>query len=118
MRTIIAGSRTIQEYRVVLLAVRRCGFSVTAVVSGGARGVDKLGERFAKEFKLPYEVYEAKWDWYGKSAGYKRNMEMANNAEALIAIWDGKSAGTKHMIQIAKDKGLKTFVLNFNGELK
>lgn len=35
---------------------------------------------------------------------------MADNAEALIAIWDGKSKGTRHMIEVAKEKGLKVYV--------
>ena len=49
----------------------------------------------------------ANWDLYGKSAGFRRNIEMADYAIAdnsrgiLLAFWDGKSKGTKHMIDIA-----------------
>ena len=39
-----------------------------------------------------------------------RNLQMAKNAEALIAIWDGKSKGTQHMIRIAKQYGLEVYV--------
>jgi hypothetical protein len=37
-------------------------------------------------------------------------VEMADYAEVLIACWDGTSKGTKHMIDIAREKGLKVFV--------
>jgi len=35
---------------------------------------------------------------------------MAENAEALIALWDGKSKGTHNMINTAKELNLKVFV--------
>ena len=55
----------------------------------------------------------AEWDKYGKSAGYRRNQDMANVAEALIAIRVGGEAskGTTHMINIAKAKNLQIYVL-------
>jgi len=55
----------------------------------------------------------AEWDKYGKSAGYRRNQDMANVAEALIAIRVGgeSSKGTTHMIKIAEAKGLRVHVL-------
>jgi hypothetical protein len=43
-------------------------------------------------------------------AGPIRNAQMANVAEALIAIWDGNSVGTLNMITVAKKLGLKTHV--------
>ncbi len=55
-------------------------------------------------------MYPAAWDTYGLKAGYIRNEEMADNADALIAIWDGKSRGTKHMIDIATRKGLRVYI--------
>ena len=110
MKTIIAGSRGITDYHVLLEAYTECPFSITSVVSGCARGVDALGEKFANDNSLPLEKYPADWDTYGKRAGYIRNAEMADNAEALLAIWDGESRGTKHMIDIAREKGLEVYV--------
>ena len=51
------------------------------------------------------------WAELGKSAGYTRNAEMAEYAEALIAIHKGGSKGTQHMINLARGKGLRIFVL-------
>lgn len=109
MITIIAGSRDYTDYQFLchcLKDVEYCGWSIIQVIVGGARGVDQMGERWAKERGITYEVYPAKWDTHGRGAGYVRNKVMAQNAEALIAFWDGKSKGTKHMIDIAIELGL------------
>lgn len=110
MRTIIAGSRGFKNINHVFMAVANSEFEVTQVVSGCAEGIDKLGEEYAAFMKIPVQKFPADWETYGKSAGYIRNKQMAENADALIAIWDGESKGTKHMIDIAEAKGLKVFV--------
>lgn len=112
MIVIIAGSRDITDYSVVYEAILESGWKddITEVVSGGANGVDKLGERFAKEHNLPVSRFLANWTKYGKKAGYIRNQEMARNAEALIAVWDMKSKGTANMIEIAQALDLQTFI--------
>ena len=110
MKTIIAGSREITDYAVLLQAIKGCPFPITSVVSGCARGVDTLGEQYAQENNLKLYKFPADWSTYGKRAGYIRNAEMADNAEALLAIWDGESRGTKHMIDIAREKGLEVYV--------
>ena len=110
MRTIIAGSRGITDYAEVCRAVRDSGIHITTVVSGGARGVDRLGERYAREHGIPLEVYRADWERDGKTAGYLRNDVMAYVSDALIALWDGQSRGTKHMVDISKRKGLCVYV--------
>jgi predicted Rossmann fold nucleotide-binding protein DprA/Smf involved in DNA uptake len=110
MRTIIAGSRGITDYEIVKKAITIAAIPISVVISGGARGVDKLGERWAKEYKKPCEIYPADWDTHGKSAGYKRNQDMATKADALIAVYDGVSKGTAHMIDIARKAGLDVFV--------
>lgn len=114
MRTIIAGSRNVDSYDTVKEAVSKAaihaGISITTIVSGNARGVDQLGEKYAIDNGIPLVLYPADWDRHGKSAGYKRNVQMAENADALIAIWDGESKGTGHMISIAKEHGLTVYV--------
>ena len=76
------------------------------IVSGTARGVDQLGERYALERGLKLKKFPANWDKYGRKAGYLRNKEMAEYARILIAFWDGKSKGTKHMIDLAQKYGV------------
>ena len=110
MKTIIAGSRTIDNMDMLVKAVQESNFNISSVISGMARGVDSLAVQYADERKIPLVKMPAMWDLHGKSAGYKRNQQMANVADALIALWDGTSRGTKHMIDIAIDKGLMVFV--------
>lgn len=98
MKVIIAGSRSLQSWKAVKNAVKRSGFEITEVVSGGAFGIDMLGEKWAAENNIPIKQFRPDWKKYGRSAGPIRNKEMAKYADALIAIWDKKSKGTKNMI--------------------
>ena len=110
MRTIVAGSRNVTDIRQLHAALIECGWVPSVIISGGARGADRLGEEWAKQIGLPLEIYPADWDHYGKSAGHRRNAEMAAVADALIALWDGQSRGTKGMIDLATARGLRVFV--------
>lgn len=114
MRTIIAGSRDCTDKNELIVALSECNWIPTVVISGAAKGADRLGEIWAVESGVPVERFIADWNHYGKSAGYRRNVEMAENAEALIALWDESSRGTKHMIDVAKKKGLRVHVHLFN----
>ena len=111
MRTIIAGSRNFTDYERFKSIINFCEYTkdITEVVSGGAKGVDALGEKWAAENNIPVKIFKANWDEFGKSAGYKRNLEMADYAEALIAIRLNNSKGTTHMINIGMEKGLKSW---------
>jgi hypothetical protein len=117
MRVIIAGSRTITSYKDIEDAVYFSNMHPTTIISGGAIGVDSLGEVFAAKNNLALEIYKAEWDRYGKAAGYRRNALMASKADALIAIWDGISKGTKHMIDIATAMKLQVYVYNIDMEI-
>jgi hypothetical protein len=116
MRTIIAGGRDFAHYSLLeeeLDFFRTSIHSAVTIVSGGANGADRLGERYSNEKDLNLKVFPADWNKYGKSAGYRRNAEMADYSEALIAFWDGKSKGTKHMIDLALERGLLVKVVKY-----
>ena len=86
------------------------------IVSGGARGADKAGEMYANEEKFDLEIFPADWKKFGKSAGFRRNEQMANVADAVVAFWDGKSNGTKHMIETAEKNNLDLRVINYGNK--
>lgn len=113
-RLVVAGGRDFNDYKRVeeVLNQVRQHFEF-AVVCGKAKGADTLGELYAKNNNLIIHYYPADWNKYGKSAGYRRNVEMAENAEYLVAFWDGKSRGTEHMINIAAERGLKVLVVRY-----
>lgn len=91
-------------------AIRRSGFSLRTVLSGRAPGPDRHGEEWATHRGIDVELYPAEWKRQGKAAGLIRNCRMAQNADALVAVWDGKSPGTQHMISVARSLGLRVFV--------
>lgn len=125
MKVIIAGSRSITSYKYVEDAVALSGFDITEVVSGTAGGVDTLGELWAKNhINGNVSLFPADWDdinvpenyikinkfgkKYNSKAGFMRNQDMADYADALIAVHNG-SPGTRDMISRATKRGLKVF---------
>lgn len=106
MKTIIAGSRTITDYKEVHAACCSANFQITEVLCGGARGVDLLGAQWAEHQGIPVRMFPADWERLGRAAGPTRNEEMARNAEALVLVWDGKSRGSAHMRGAARRHGL------------
>ena len=117
-KIIIAGGRDFMDYNLLkektnkILQEKKVTHKIV-IISGCARGADTLGLRYASENTFDVEEYPADWDKYGKKAGYMRNVEMAENADALIAFWDGKSKGTKHMIDIATERNLPIRVIRY-----
>lgn len=126
LRVIIAGSRGFNDFSKLHKSVSKILFDKTndnseidkiTIVSGTARGADKLGEQFAHVCGYDLARFPADWDVYGKSAGYRRNADMAKYASEqvgmLITFWDGKSRGTKNMIHLANRYDLEVYIVNF-----
>ena len=118
MRMIIAGGRdftdtdSAADYLIKLVEENKIPDTPT-IISGGARGADKVGENLAKMFDLPLEIYPADWNTYGKSAGYRRNTQMADTADVLVAFWDKSSKGTEHMIKCMQSLGKPVHILYY-----
>jgi len=114
MKVIIAGGRDFRDYqRLSDLCdhkLQRYLPTELEIVSGTCSGADLLGEAYANERGYSIKRFPADWNKHGKSAGYIRNKQMAEYADALIAFWDGKSKGTKMMIELAQNLGLKVMV--------
>lgn len=114
-KVIIAGSRYVDDYE---LLKRKCNIALSRkladekteviIVSGTARGADTLGERYAREKGLQVIRVPALWDVYGRKAGYERNKEMADIADAVIVfLKEGlECKGSRMMIEIARFRNL------------
>ena len=117
-KVIIAGSRGFSNYKLLketcnnTLREKKKTHNVI-IISGHAKGADTLGEKYANDEGFDLEIFPADWKKFGKSAGFRRNEQMAEFADGLIAFWDGESHGTKHMIDIATEKGIKTKIVNY-----
>lgn len=76
----------------------------TEIVSGGAKGVDKCAERYAAENGIPIKVFKPKYELYKKAAPLKRNIEIIEYCDCVVAFWDGKSRGTKYVIDECENR--------------
>lgn len=113
MKVIVAGSRDFSDYFLLEkhLDEIKTRYGITEIVSGTARGADKLGEIYAKLHDIPIKQFPADWNRYGKRAGYLRNKEMAEYADACICFWINGSKGTKMMIDLAKEYKIRLRVV-------
>ena len=108
-RIIVCGGRDytdIEKVNIILTKVWNKHKNAT-LVEGGARGADRLAQNWARQNSVPVETIPADWDRWGRSAGYRRNSEMANldNVIGVVAFPGGK--GTQHMIDTAQERGIK-----------
>ena len=105
MKVVIAGSRT-ARYADVIEAVdwSGTGRNITEVVCGMARGADSHGKEWAQRNNISVKEFPA---------GFIRNKEMAEYADAAIVCWDGKSRGSVNMIEEMKRLGKPVFVWQF-----
>ena len=118
VKVIIAGGRDFGDYELLRDSCdhKLSNFHAThniTIISGGARGADRLAQDYAQDRKYHLEIMNADWETHGKSAGYKRNQAMADVATHLIAFHDGESRGTANMIQVATKLGLKLCVIRY-----
>ncbi len=109
-RIVIAGCREYNDYLTAKEYIDYCISRIRkeytlVILSGGCKGADMLGERYAKENGFKVERYNAEWKKYGRRAGPIRNEIMAGLCDYVICFWDGKSRGTKSMIDLAEMKG-------------
>lgn len=112
MRVIIAGSRGITDPSLVWDAIQSAPFfaQMTEVVHGGAKGVDQLASVLTS-VKWPEKVFQPDWNTHGRAAGPIRNRQMAEYADALVAVWDGVSRGTANMIAEMRKLGKPVHVV-------
>lgn len=106
MKLAIVGSRTFNDYNMLVEFIQD-NYNIdeiTHIVSGGARGTDALGERFAEDFDKQKMIFPANWKKFGKSAGFLRNVDIIDNCDECVCFWDGESHGTKHDIRLCQEK--------------
>jgi hypothetical protein len=99
VKVVISGSRTVTDKNLVWKALDGSKFVITELISGGAQGVDTLGEEWARSKNIPVKVYRPDYSISNpRYAPLLRNEKMAEYSDALVAIWENGSRGTAHMI--------------------
>lgn len=115
MKYIIAGGRDFHNVAVLARVMLQHIRNIDEVISGDAPGADYMGAQWAKNKGILVKHFPAQWDQYGKSAGFIRNAEMGDYADALIAFWDGKSKGTAHMIKTMLRQNKPVWAYDYEG---
>ena len=122
MKLAIVGGRdfndqfTMAEYIAIFMTAftnKECNPPEVEVISGGAKGADSLGEKFAKIYQCKVTVFKPDWKKYGKSAGFRRNQTIVDNCDMVLAFWDGVSRGTEDTIRKAKKARKPTFIVYY-----
>lgn len=107
----VVGTRTFTDYN--LMCHILSNYNITKIVSGGARGADRLAKKYAIENNIPIKEYFAEWDKYGSSAGVLRNTDIINDSEMIIAFWNMKSTGTLDSIEKAKKQKKPIVIIDY-----
>ena len=89
--------------------------NVTEIVSGGARGIDSCARAYAERNGIKLTEFLPEYDLYGRTAPLKRNIQIIEYADEVVAIWDGKSGGTAFVIRECRKRGKPVKVYTIGG---
>lgn len=112
MKLLVCGSRSIADKDLVWESIEASRWEPDTIIHGDAEGVDKLADRWARQYGVDIErhpIPDWVWEKYGSSSGPVRNGYMVGEADAVVAIWDGESSGTKNTIRQAIDGGVPVY---------
>jgi len=113
MKVAIIGSRNLNVNIEVYLPK-----DISLIVSGGARGIDTLAEKYADKNEISKLIFLPDYKRHGKVAPLIRNRQIVDNADIVIAFGDGTSRGTKYTIDYAQKCGIKVVVHLLSRETK
>lgn len=77
----------------------------TELVSGGARGIDRCAAAYARAHGIPLTEFLPDYAQFGRGAPLRRNVEIVDYADLVLAFWDGTSRGTRFVLETCEKKG-------------
>lgn len=120
MKLLVCGSREFNSYEILKTkldaVIKTLNTSDITIIHGGAEGADRLAGQYALDNQINCMCIPAKWKLYGKSAGFRRNIEMINmlsSRDLVVAFSVNQSKGTQHTIDNATSKNIKVIVYKF-----
>lgn len=112
MKLAVVGGRNFDDYEYLERELDKLD-DIEMIVSGGAKGADTLAERYAHEHGIKIKIFPPEWEIWGKQACNKRNHQIVDECDQLIAFWDGESRGTAHSVALAVMAGKKVRIRKF-----
>ncbi len=110
MKIAIIGSRNISKLNLKDFLPN----DIDEIVSGGAKGVDTIAKKFAQQNNIKITEFLPNYECFGQIAPLKRNIEIIEYADTVLAFWDGKSRGTKYVIDNCKKMNIPINVIIVN----
>ncbi len=112
MKVAVIGSRTIEEVDLEKYLPKECD----EIVSGGAKGVDQCAAEYARRKQIKLTEFFPKYEKYGRAAPIRRNYQIVEYADQVLAFWDGVSKGTLSVIKHCEKTNTPHKVINFSNE--
>jgi hypothetical protein len=111
MKVIIAGARTFTDYQRLCQVLAPERHRITQVLTGGERGAELLGYRWAWKHAVKHQLFRVDWERFGKAAGVWRNHQMAQAGDVLVVFGHTTAPGTAHLIQCMRHRGKPVVVI-------
>lgn len=114
MKVAIVGSREVDLSRLSWLEAlvpKDC----TAIVSGGARGVDQMAWEIAQRKGITCIELLPDYGRFGRRAPLIRDREIVKEADLVLAVWDGASHGTRYVMEQCRKTHTPVWVYRPNG---
>ena len=109
MKVLICGGRDFKDRDLLFSTMRELNktHKFTTVISGAASGADDIGEQWGHWAELDVDMYPARWDTHGRSAGPIRNKQMLDEGKPDLVVAFAGGKGTANMIKQAKANGVE-----------
>lgn len=107
MKVAVVGSRNLQIKELGLYLPK----NTTEIVSGGAKGVDSSAQKYARAHNIKLTEFLPAYQKYGRAAPLRRNLQIIEYADMVLAFWDGSSRGTKFVIDQCQRRSIPIKVI-------
>lgn len=115
MRVAIVGSRETGDFTLLQMMdeiPRNC----TELISGGAKGIDSMARECAQALNIPCTEFLPEYDKYGKAAPHRRNIQIIQHADMVLAFWDFASHGTRDTILECQKRSIPCKIIDIRGK--
>lgn len=103
-RIAVIGSRDFSNGHLLDKVLSEYRGTIQTLISGGARGADKMGEQWANKHGIETQIFYPDHKRY-KHAYHHRNRLIVEAADLVVAFWNGHSTGTKYTMDYARRLG-------------